>query len=124
MVVTQHTSQVLEVLKDDGTVGSRPQIHVLQLAGTLDVEGRIISTDPSGIPVFTVGQELLLFLEDWPEAKGYAIRGPVGAYVLDTESVRLPDAAKGYARAFGNKRTVSRAEFLSVLRSKAKARAK
>lgn len=118
-VVTDHRVQVLEILKDDDTVRTAKQVHVLQPAGTLEIGGVRITADPGSMPVFAPGQELLLFLNEWKRGSGYGIAfGPAGVFVLDNDVVELPAAARNLAPAFGGGKQIDKAEFLKTLRQR------
>jgi hypothetical protein len=116
-VITDHRVAVLEVFKDEAKAASAGQIHVLQHAGTLNVGGKIIVSDPEGMPVFVSGQELVLFLRPRTKAGGFSIvSGPSGAYATDGDIVRLPSGARRF-QEFGQRPEITKEEFFATVRS-------
>lgn len=120
-VLTEHTVRILEVLKDDGSIGTRKQTSFAQHGGTLEIRGMLLTANPSPLPLFGPGNELLLFLTLWKSANSFAINyATAGVYVLDEEKVEIHPTAKHFAASFGGRREVPKAEFLSIVRSKKK----
>jgi hypothetical protein len=112
-VVTDHLLRVTEVIQ-----GKLPEagntIHVLQRAGTMEVDGRQITVSPGSMPVLAPGQEALLFLTNWHTGGGFVITaGPAGLVILDDASLRPPPLLRS---VFSGAKSLTRAQFVDGIR--------
>ena len=120
--LTEHRLRVLEVLKQAGASDIAGQtIAVVQVAGSLDIDGMHITVDAGRLLVLAAKQEALLFLKKNEQESAFAIIfGNAGLYVLGEEHVAIPEESSKAVRAlFNGKSTVSRSEFLAVLKARA-----
>lgn len=118
--VTDHRLKAIEILKGHSERAGVQTIHVIQVAGSLSIDGREMVVDPGDMPVLAPGQEILVFLHNWKAAGGFQISGgPAGLYILDENEVPIPRRARSLMRAtFGDTGRVSKSYFLDVLRKR------
>jgi hypothetical protein len=118
--VTLHRLQVLEVLKSSGASDARQTISLVQMAGSLDIDGMQVTVDPGSMPILAPKQEVLAFLKTDPQGLGFSIAfGPAGLYVVSQENVTIPREASALLPLFHGQSTVRRADFMAAMKARA-----
>lgn len=108
---------VVEVLKADSAKPIGSEIVVKQYGGTLVVNGGEIST-AYPMPVFNVGDEMVLILERG--ADDYVVMAAeAGAFKIDAASreARVPQGVRDHMPAYQQRQTVPASELLTTLRA-------
>jgi hypothetical protein len=118
---TRHHLQLLEILKDDTKSHKVNQaITLVQMAGSLDIDGMQVTVDPGRMPILAPKQEVLVFLRRVDGSQDFSLAyGPAGLYVLDDPTVTIPAEARPIRSLFQEKGAVPRNEFLTVVKQQA-----
>lgn len=118
MVMHKHEAEVLQVLKDDGSIGIRRLIFLSQPGGTLDVAGQTIVTD-YGMRLLEAGDDVVVFLAYWPAIQSYTLAyGPASVLYVRNGRVEIPKVVKDVSYLAG-RRTVTIQELLRAARDQA-----
>ena len=113
----EHAARVLEVLKDDGTLGKTPTIFVLQPGGTITApDGQEVTGHTSGVPLMRESQELVLYLEYLPGPRRFVPSyGPAGVFPIDGDDIEIPSSVRHYPE-FQQRARVPKDEVFNGLR--------
>jgi hypothetical protein len=118
-VATHHTAVLLEVLKDDEHRKPGSRIGILRPGGEATHKGRKYRTIVSVFDILEPGQELILFLSEsrqQPLGPFVIPAGPAGAYLVENDSVIVPEHARRHMPVFRERHRMPTAEFLARLR--------
>jgi hypothetical protein len=116
-VDTDHVLNLLEVLKDDGTVGGSEAIEISEPGGTTQVRGREFSAPLGPLARLPVSQEVIVFLKHSKKSGRYVVAyGPAGLFVVGTVGVSVPAAVRHYQQ-FGNRSHIGADELRKVVQS-------
>ena len=119
VAVRHQTIRVLEVLKAENERPTPARIQVMQVGGTIDVGGRETATNYV-VPLFRVGDELVLFLMKGRNQAVYSIAyGEGGVFNINTadSSAHVPENISRTMPEFANRKVIPSTELLSSLRS-------
>jgi hypothetical protein len=123
VVITDHHARVLEIFKGDDSLKQGNPVLISQYGGTLEVDGREVTTSTGGMHRASLGEELIVFLKKWHGVGAFSIAyGPSGMFQLSAEAVTLPEFVRPY-KEFGGAAQLSRTNLIEILRAKATQRA-
>lgn len=115
--IIEHDIHVRELLKDDGRIGNRQVVTVAQMGGSIVVGGTQVKAYSEDFPPFAVGQQVVLFLEQWPAVKAYGVLfGPAGAFKVLDGNVRVPPSVQKMP-SFKGLPTLPLEKLMSILRA-------
>lgn len=118
LVGRYQTMRVLEVLTGDAKIAAHASVRIFEYGGTIDVDGRDVSTRFNGLPL-RVGEEVVVFLEKPARIDGYTVAyGDAGLFRIDNnrDKVAVPPTVRALVRDFDARAVMSRAEFFDLLR--------
>lgn len=116
-VDTHHVLRVLEVLKDDGAIGSRTTINISDAGGSTRLRDREIKAEPGPVTRLPLKQEVIVFLQRARSADLFVVAfGPAGLFIVADGDVSVPHGVRHY-KEFYNKSRMSTAELRTLIRS-------
>lgn len=117
LVGRYQTVRIIEALKETKKMPPQSLIRIFEYGGTVDVDGKEVSTRFEGVPL-REGEEAVLFLEKPAGIDGYTVaHGDAGLFRVDNgkDRVTVPTTAKAFVRDFNARSSLSRAEFFALL---------